>query len=326
MVAAIVGAVFLADDPAEGIVLQGAFTDDNGSIFEQDIDAIAAAGITKGCDPPANTRFCPDGRVTRGQMAAFIRRALGLPSSGTNFFVDDGDSIFEQDIDAIAAAGITKGCNPPANTRFCPDDLVTRGQMAAFLDRALGLPDSNGDFFVDDDLSIFEANIDAIAAAGITKGCNPPANTRFCPDDDVTRGQMAAFLRRALGLPAVVQAIPLGDHPSMACSKDGESCSLTVDVSAGVTYRVEEGWFQVLPASASELAALSAGNTSFTLTRDGSPVGLTEQPLFDDAGLRFRNWQGTVAFGAGNHSLVGRWRWQGDLELTTVITIRAASG
>jgi len=35
------------------------------------------------------------------------------------------------------AAGITAGCDPPVNDRFCPDDVVTRGQMAAFLHRAL---------------------------------------------------------------------------------------------------------------------------------------------------------------------------------------------
>ena len=30
----------------------------------------------------------------------------------------------------------------------------------------------------------------------ITVGCNPPANTQYCPDDNVTRGQMAAFMKR----------------------------------------------------------------------------------------------------------------------------------
>ncbi|VAV92897.1 hypothetical protein MNBD_ACTINO02-2304 [hydrothermal vent metagenome] len=33
--------------------------------------------------------------------------------------------------------GITLGCNPPDNDRFCPDNVVTREQMAAFLQRAL---------------------------------------------------------------------------------------------------------------------------------------------------------------------------------------------
>jgi hypothetical protein len=83
---------------------------------------------------------------------------------------------------------------------FCPDDNVTRGQMAAFLVRALSLTDDGvGDLFGDDDGSIFEASIDKLATAGITRGCNPPANTNFCPDDNVTRGQMAAFMRRAFG-------------------------------------------------------------------------------------------------------------------------------
>jgi len=115
------------------------FVDDDGSIFEPDIEWMAAAGITKGCNPPTNDKFCPDGLVTRGQMAAFLVRALKLTDDGGgNTFSDDDGSIFEADIAKMAAAGITKGCNPPTNDKFCPDGLVTRGQMAAFLHRALG--------------------------------------------------------------------------------------------------------------------------------------------------------------------------------------------
>jgi S-layer homology domain len=107
--------------------------------------------------------------------------------------------VFEDAIERLAQAGITKGCNPPANTKFCPDDSVSRGQMAAFLVRALNLPAYNGpDRFIDDNGNVFEDAIERLAQAGITKGCNPPANTKFCPDDSVSRGQMAAFLKRAL--------------------------------------------------------------------------------------------------------------------------------
>ena len=176
------------------------FTDDDGSVFEADIAWMAAVGITKGCNPPANTRFCPENSVTRAQMAAFISRALNLSPRAEDPFSDDDGSIFEADIERLAAAGITKGCNPPANDRFCPDSIVTREQMAAFLVRALGYnDDGGGDLFSDDDGSIFEADIDRLGTAGVTKGCNPPNNTRFCPDNKVTRGQMAAFLHRALG-------------------------------------------------------------------------------------------------------------------------------
>jgi uracil-DNA glycosylase len=177
------------------------FTDDNGSVFEAAIDKLATAGVTLGCNPPANTRFCPDDHVTRGQMAAFLGRALGYTDNGGgDLFTDDNGSVFEAAIDKLATAGVTLGCNPPANTRFCPDDHVTRGQMAAFLGRAFGYTDSGaGDYFADDDGHVFETAIDRLRTAGVTQGCNPPANTRYCPDDFVTRGQMATFLKRAFG-------------------------------------------------------------------------------------------------------------------------------
>ena len=71
--------------------------------------------------------------------------------------------------------------------------------MAAFLGRTLNLAGTSADYFVDDDGSLFEGSINKIAEAGITQGCNPPANDRYCPAEYVTRGQMAAILRRALG-------------------------------------------------------------------------------------------------------------------------------
>ena len=70
------------------------------------------------------------------------------------------------------------------------------------------LPDSTTDHFVDDNTSIFEAGINEVADARITLGCNPPANTNFCPDDNVTRGQMAGFLTRALGLTPIIPPPP----------------------------------------------------------------------------------------------------------------------
>jgi hypothetical protein len=71
--------------------------------------------------------------------------------------------------------------------------------MAAFLVRALDLPAYTGpDRFFDDNGHVFEGAIERLAQAGITVGCNPPANDRFCPNDPVNRAQMAGFLRRAL--------------------------------------------------------------------------------------------------------------------------------
>ena len=58
---------------------------------------------------------------------------------------------------------------------------------------------TDGSRFVDDDGSVFEREIELLAAAGITKGCNPPTNDRFCPHAPVRRGELAAFLHRAIG-------------------------------------------------------------------------------------------------------------------------------
>lgn len=184
----------------------GTFTDDNGNVHEGFIEAIAAEGITAGCNPPANDRYCPTSNVLRGQMAAFLVRALGLTDDGgKDWFSDDDGTTFEADINKLAAAGITAGCNPPTNDQFCPGGRVTRGQMAAFLVRAYGYTDpGKGDWFTDDDGTTFESDIDRLATAGITLGCNPPTNDHYCPGNAVRRDQMASFLGRAEGLTPII--------------------------------------------------------------------------------------------------------------------------
>lgn len=186
-----------ADTDAFRVLVGTDFVDTRTSIFRLDVTWMSAVGITRGCNPPYNNRYCPTDQVTRGQMAAFIARYLDLPMSDTDYFTDDDGSTFEADINRIAQAGIAKGCNPPDNNRFCQDNDVTREQMAAFIARALDLPLATQDYFVDDAGSVFEADIDRLAAAGITRGCNPPENDRYCPVDNVTREQMSAFMHRS---------------------------------------------------------------------------------------------------------------------------------
>lgn len=83
----------------------GTFADDDGSVFEGAIEAIVADGITFGCNPPGNYLFCVDDPVTRGQMAAFLVRALNLAPAATDFFTDDSGSVFEGAINSLAEPG-----------------------------------------------------------------------------------------------------------------------------------------------------------------------------------------------------------------------------
>jgi hypothetical protein len=116
-------------------------------------------------------------------------------TTGISGFVDTVGSPFEYDIAWMAEAKITSGCGID---RFCPRANVTREQMASFLVRGFRIPPSTVDVFSDDGGSNHAADINALAASGITGGC---ALDRFCPTRIVTREQMASFLARALELP-----------------------------------------------------------------------------------------------------------------------------
>jgi hypothetical protein len=165
------------------------FRDDDGSVHEENIGFLYDRGITNGCAPE---RYCPSDPVTRGQMAAFLSRALGLTATGTNPFSDVTGGVFVNDITAIYEAGITLGC---ADSLYCPKDPVTRAQMASFIDRAFALPETDQTGRFDDATGVHAGAIDRLAAAGITTGCT---ETSFCPHDPVTRAQMASFIARAI--------------------------------------------------------------------------------------------------------------------------------
>jgi len=188
----------------------GTFMDDNGSTFEGAIEAIAAAGISQGCSPPGNELFCPESVVTRGQMAAFIVRARDLTAtSGVSFSDVPSSHPFALSINRLATAGITSGCG---NGRFCPEGPVTRAQMAAFIVRAFDLTATSAVQFTDVPSSHpFAPSINRLATAGISSGCG---DDRFCPDGLVTRGQMAAFLQRALGLAPIHPPPPAAGNPT----------------------------------------------------------------------------------------------------------------
>jgi len=61
---------------------------------------------------------------------------IAATASAAHSFLDVPDThTFHGDIEWMKDSGVTRGCNPPANTEYCPDDFVTRGQMAAFFHR-----------------------------------------------------------------------------------------------------------------------------------------------------------------------------------------------
>ena len=100
------------------------------------VERLADLKITVGCktDP---LRYCPDGTVTRGQMASFLVRAFRLQRAESAKFTDTRGSTHEANIDALFADGLTVGCQQRP-LRYCPNDPVSRAQMASLLNRGLG--------------------------------------------------------------------------------------------------------------------------------------------------------------------------------------------
>ncbi|MYG91354.1 MAG: S-layer homology domain-containing protein [Acidimicrobiia bacterium] len=148
--------------------------------------------------------YRPDNGITRAQMAALLSRALGgaptEPSdTETPGFSDvPEDAWYGSAVRHIASLGVTQGCGDGGS--YCPDSVVTRAQMALFLQRAYNFepPDNAGPSFEDvgADHYAYEA-VESLLAARITTGCrSEPA--LFCPDGVVTRAQTAVFLIRYL--------------------------------------------------------------------------------------------------------------------------------
>ena len=172
------------------------------------IESLYAAGITSGCGTNPLI-YCPEQSVTRAQMAKFLERgvhgstyqppAVGAGTGFNDVFTSYWAAAW---IKQLAADGITSGCG---GGNYCPDDQVTRSQMAVFLLRAKhgaaytppALGASTG--FTDVSVSYWAAAwIKQLAAESITTGCG---SGNYCPEDPVTRAQMAVFLVKTFSLP-----------------------------------------------------------------------------------------------------------------------------
>ncbi|MFN7936038.1 MAG: SBBP repeat-containing protein [Bryobacteraceae bacterium] len=186
-------------------VPQSAFVDVSPAyLFNDYISLMKLGNVADFCNgDPA--QFCPENATTRATMALYIIRAL---YGGDTFtfraqpYFTDVPSTHPQfpHIQKMRELGYTAGCTA---TTYCPNDNVTRGQMAAFIvrtklqrryDQTITFPAIP--FFTDVlSTDIFYPYIQKMKELGVTSGCT---ETTFCQWDTNTRGQMAVFVVRAL--------------------------------------------------------------------------------------------------------------------------------
>jgi hypothetical protein len=135
------------------------FTDvPTNHVFYQFVERILHTGVTTGCTP---TSYCPDLNVFRLQMAVFIARSQAggdgnIPVSGSaqgnpyncvfggqSQFTDIApDNPFCRHVHYLFSTGVTTGCVTTPPRQYCPNDNVSRGQMALFIARAVAGSDA----------------------------------------------------------------------------------------------------------------------------------------------------------------------------------------
>ena len=167
------------------------FRDDRGRSGEYALLAAHRAGLIRGCDEGRGL-MCPDAPVTRGELAVALTRA----SAGEH---EDTDALQLQlehpdpgaaERDAVAAE-LLEPCAGP-----CTDDEVTRAAAAGAFQAALELQPRAAPH---DDAREhrLEGAIGAAHHAGLLPDCDDGA---FCPDDPLTRHDLAVALAQAYDL------------------------------------------------------------------------------------------------------------------------------
>ena len=162
-------------------------------------------GVTGGC---AGGGYCPGNSVTRAQMAVFLLKArwgslfVPAPATGTAFPDVPASNPFAPWIEELVREGITAGCG---GGLYCPDNPVTRQQMAIFLLKTLEgstyVPPAGVGIFPDvSPCPSPNCNfIEELYNRGITGGCQA-SPLLYCPQNAVLRQQMAVFLVKTFGI------------------------------------------------------------------------------------------------------------------------------
>ena len=146
---------------------------------------------------------CENHPFPRWAMAVWLVTIIdgsGPPEVSTTRFMDVSvDEHWAPYVDRLYELGITKGCGvDPA--RYCPEDRVTRAQMASFLVRAFNIEEADSGPFTDIGASGHADDINALVASGVAAGCRTTLPELFCPHTSPTLGQMRDIMERAVEL------------------------------------------------------------------------------------------------------------------------------
>ncbi|MEX2619476.1 MAG: choice-of-anchor P family protein [Egibacteraceae bacterium] len=247
----------------------------------------------------ADRSFRPSTQVQRDQFASFMVRTLraadvDLPPASDQGFTDISGNVHEDNINILAATGITAGTT---STTYSPSLPLRRDQIASFILRAASfiedvplenLQRDSGPFTDVPASNVHARNINGAQALNLTIGRT--AST-YDPATSTRRDQMASFLVRLLAalregslIPAEDRAQTLDLTPATATNAVGTEHTVTATVrddeeallaDANVRFEVYRdtgaGVFSG-PVAQEEQRTGDDGESSFTYTGPGDPA------------------------------------------------------
>ena len=242
---------------------------EGSTVYHAFTSALNTAGITyEGAESGYVSSITKDGRTlaefTNGENSGWLYKVNGeLPEIGlTSYKIHNGDNIvfyytndwtlepgawtgkedvtpefsdisagsyYAEAVEWAVKKGITVGTS---DTTFSPDDNCTREQMAMFLWKAAGSPEpkQTGANFTDLPGGSTAKAMLWVAEQNITSGTS---DTTFSPETTCTRAQMAAFLYRYAGSPAVSGTCAFADVSAEAYYHDAVLWCVHQSITAG---------------------------------------------------------------------------------------------
>lgn len=191
--------LWLNPEPCRSGVFVGTFCDDEGTELEAFNEALIATGV----EAPWRTvnghpLFEAMHEVTRGAVVYMLTQAAAIPLDGhPDAFVDDATHDRARWFDAAKAYGIIGGY--AGGTQMRPYDPANRDMLAIVLARIYGLPNTDQDFFSDDDGTAVEPYHNRVAAAGLFAGFDDgQGGRRFRGALQANRADVAVLQARAV--------------------------------------------------------------------------------------------------------------------------------
>lgn len=174
-------------------------------------------------------------------LAVAMVPALAFASHPDGFEDVPDSNVFHDDIEWMAETGVTKGCNPPENTEYCPDRELIRGEEAAFFHRYDGylrgtleprlLPEN----CEEGQIAAFDgtawACADSTGGDPVVPGLTAAVGEPVTVEPGATGDAVVTCAEGELAIAGSVN--PLNDTFTVTTSLDGATATMTIDNSGG---------------------------------------------------------------------------------------------